>query len=716
MNHSGETMTPLILIVDDDAVARLLLSETLKQANFRVAEADSGRRALELFSQHKPDLIMLDVDMPDMDGFTVCAKLQAEYGAHNIPIMMVTGLDDTQSIHRAYEVGATDFLTKPINWAILPHRVRYIVRMGKVVEELRKSESRLANAQRIAKLGNWEWNITDETLSCSEETYRIFGLKLPEIGSSYMALLGSVHPADRDVVEKSLDHALYQQKPYSLDHRIVFANGSERFVNQQAEVIFNRDGEPLSMVGTVQDVTDRKLAEDQIRTLAYYDTLTDLPNRRMFKEFLEKTLSRARRQEELAAIFVLDLDRFKRINDTLGHTMGDLLLREVAQRLHASVRREDFVLRHQGEGPNTNSVARLGGDEFALLLADITSLQDAARIARRTLSILSEPFLLDEQEIFISASIGITIYPHDGDNVETLLKNADTAMYHAKAEGRNNYQYYTKSMNATAFERLAMENSLRRALERNEFEMFYQPQLNIKTGNIVGLEALMRWNHPDMGMVSPVEFIPLAEECGLIVPMGEWGLRVACAQNKAWQDAGLPPLTMSVNISSLQFKQQNLTTVVAKILKETRLNPRYLDLELTEGTVMQNAEDTIATLHALKEMGIRLSIDDFGTGYSSLGYLKRFPLHTLKVDRSFVKDLTKDPDDEAITHAIIAMANSLGLKVIAEGVETQEQLRFLASHGCDEMQGYLFSPPLSASKITQMLRNNSNLYQKVPRL
>lgn len=716
MNHNTEATNPLILIVDDDAGARLLLSETLKQANFRVSEAENGVHALELFSTNRPDLVMLDVEMPDMDGFTVCAKLRAEYGAHNVPIVMVTGLDDTQSIHRAYEVGATDFLTKPINWAILPHRVRYIVRMGKVVEELRKSESRLANAQRIAKLGNWEWHIDANTLRCSEETYRIFGLRPPEVGSSYTALFNSIHPADRDAVEKALNRALFQQKPYNIDHRIVFPNGSERFVNQQAEVTFNRNGEPVHMIGTVQDVTDRKLAEDQIRTLAYYDTLTDLPNRRMFKEYLEKILSRARRQDELAAVFVLDLDRFKRINDTLGHSMGDLLLREVAQRLHASVRREDFIARHHGDTASSNSVARLGGDEFALLLTDITSLQDAARIARRTLAVLSEPYLLDQQEIFITASVGITVYPHDGDNVETLLKNADTAMYHAKAEGRNNYQYYTKSMNATAFERLAMENSLRRALERNEFELFYQPQLNIETGNIVGMEALMRWNHPDMGMVSPIEFIPLAEESGMIVLMGEWGLRAACEQNKAWQEAGFPPLTMSVNISSLQFKQQNLTTVVAKILNDTRLDPRYLDLELTEGTVMQNAEDTIATLHSLKEMGIRLSIDDFGTGYSSLSYLKRFPLHTLKVDRSFVKDLTKDADDEAITHAIIAMASSLGLKVIAEGVETEDQLRFLASRGCDEMQGYLFSPPLSASKITELLQSNSNLYQKIPTL
>lgn len=707
---------PLILIVDDDDGARLLMSEALKQAGFSVFEAANGQQALDAFNQHEPDLVMLDVEMPDMDGFTVCTKIRSQYGEHNVPVLMVTGLDDTQSIHRAYEVGATDFLSKPINWSILPYRVRYIVRMGKIVEELRKSESRLANAQRIARLGNWEWHIKTNTLRCSEETYRIFGLRPPESSSSYTALFNSIHPADRDTVEKALHHTLFQQKPYNLDHRVVLPNGSERFVNQQAEVVFDHNDDAILMVGTVQDVTERKFAEDQIHTLAYYDTLTDLPNRRMFKEYFEKTLSRARRQDELLSILVLDLDRFKRINDTLGHTMGDLLLREVAQRLHTSLRREDFIVRNQGEPSSINSLARLGGDEFALSLIDIASVQDAARIARRALAVLAEPFLLDLQEIYITASIGISIFPHDGDNVDTLLKNADTAMYHAKAEGRNNYQYYTKSMNAAAFERLAMENSLRRALERNEFEMYYQPQLNIKTGNIVGVEALMRWHHPEMGMVSPIEFIPLAEESGLIIPMGEWGLRVACEQNKTWQDAGFPLLTISVNISSLQFRQLNLAAVVAKILNDTCLDPRYLDLELTEGTVMENAEETIATLHSLKEMGVRLSIDDFGTGYSSLSYLKQFPLHTLKVDRSFVKDLTKNADDEAITQAIIAMASSLGLKVIAEGVENEEQLRFLAKHGCDEMQGYFFSPPLSGMKITELLRDNCNLYQKRVRL
>lgn len=706
-----ELNKPLILITDDDFSTRLLLKETLQAAGFAVKEAENGQEALNFFKSERPDLILLDVEMPEMDGFTACRELRKAPGGLSIPILMVTGLDDIDSIHTAYEAGATDFLTKPINWTILAQRVRYMLRAGQAIEDLRKSENRLANAQRIAKLGNWEWNISKNTLRCSQETYRIFGLCPPLENSSYTAFFNSIHPADRDGVESALQKALHQRKPYNLDHRIVLPDGSERHVNQQAEITFNGDGEPIFMVGTVQDITDRKLAEDQIRTLAYYDALTDLPNRRMFKEYLGKSIARARRQDALVAILILDIDRFKRINDTLGHTFGDLLLREVAQRLLATTRREDCVSR-QGEDVATNSVARLGGDEFALMLTGITSLQDAARVARRTLSALSEPFLLEKHEVFITVSVGITLYPYDGEDVDNLLKNADTAMYHSKAEGRNNYQYYTESMNAMAFERLAMENSLRRALERNEFELYYQPQVNVDTRKIVGLEALIRWRHPELGMISPVEFIPLAEESGLIIPIGEWVLRTACAQNKAWQDAGYSPITVAANISGLQFRQQNLTETVARILGETKLDPKYLDIELTEGTIMRNATETVATLHELKDMGIRLSIDDFGTGYSSLSYLKRFPLDTLKVDRSFVKDLTKDSDDEAITHAIIAMANSLGLRVVAEGVESEEQLRFLQNHGCDEFQGYLFSPPVPAEMVTEMLEENKKLAQK----
>jgi diguanylate cyclase (GGDEF)-like protein/PAS domain S-box-containing protein len=694
----------VVLIAEDDAATRLLLRETLEQAGFAVVEAEDGQEAVDSFCDSPTDIILLDVEMPRKDGFTSCMEIRKLPDGHSVPVLMVTGLDDLESINRAYEAGATDFITKPINWTILAHRVRYMLRAGQALEGLRKSEARLANAQRIAGLGNWEWDIERTTLECSEETYRIFGLRPPPVGSSYDVFFNTIHPADKDIVKTALDRALRRGKPFNVDHRIVLPNGNERSVHQQAELLFAESGKPLRMTGTVQDVTDRKMAEEQIRTLAYYDTLTELPNRIMFKEHLNKALARARRRNTLVAVLMLDLDRFKRINDTLGHTVGDQMLREVAKRLVGSIRQED-VLARSGYDEASASIARLGGDEFAIMLTELDSVQAAAKVARRTLDAMCAPIPLEAQEVFATASIGITIYPFDGENVDYLLKNADTAMYHAKSEGRNNYQYYTKSMNASAFENLALENSLRRALEREEFELYYQPQVSIDSGKIVGVEALIRWMHPEMGMISPVQFIPLALETGLIVPMDEWGLRVACSQAKAWQDAGLPPICVSVNLSSYQFRQKNLTEAVARIISETRLDPQYLDIELTEGTIMQNADETIRTLNELKEMGIRLSIDDFGTGYSSLSYLKRFPLDTLKIDRSFIMDITNDPDDEALTRAIIAMSNSLKIKVIAEGVETEEQLDFLKTNGCDEFQGYLFSRPVPASELAEMLKS-----------
>jgi len=697
------TENATVLIADDDHAMRLLLRETLEQAGFVVHEAEDGEAAVKLFAEERPEIVLLDVDMPTKDGFVACHELRQLPEGRTVPIVMVTGLDDIESINSAYEAGATDFITKPINWTILGHRVRYMLRSGRAVNELRKSEARLANAQRLAKLGNWEWDVERNNLRCSEETYRIFGLRPPVSGSSFESLFTTIHPADRDTAKGALDRALRRGKPFSLDHRIVLTEGSEKTVHQQAEISFDQNGKPLQMTGTVQDITDRKKAEEQIRTLAYYDTLTELPNRIMFKEHLSKALARARRRNTLVATLILDLDRFKRINDTLGHSVGDQLLREVARRLITCVRREDALSRNNYDDIGAN-IARLGGDEFAIMLTDLESVQAAAKVARRTLETLCAPISLEAQEVFATASIGITIFPFDGDDVDTLLKNSDTAMYHAKSEGRNNYQYYTKSMNASAFENLALENSLRRALDRGEFELYYQPQVNIDSGEIVGVEALIRWQHPEMGTISPVQFIPLALETGLIVPMDEWGLRTACHQAKAWQDAGLRPLRVSVNLSSHQFRQRQLSQTIARILNETRLDPQYLDVELTESTIMQNPEDAVKTLHELKEMGTKISVDDFGTGYSSLSYLKRFPLDTLKIDRTFIKDITTDPDDEALTRAILAMSNSLKLKVIAEGVETKAQYEFLRANGCDEFQGYLFSRPVPAREISEMLR------------
>lgn len=444
------------------------------------------------------------------------------------------------------------------------------------------------------------------------------------------------------------------------------------------------------MTEELLDVSKRRELEETIRHQAYHDALTDLPNRALFKDRLSVALAQARRSEQMYAVMFLDLDRFKVVNDTAGHAEGDRLLKIVADHLKSLMREGD-------------SVARVGGDEFTVLL-EITKMEYAISIAERILRSFQEPRQLGGHEFRITVSIGITVFPGHGGDAETLLRNADIAMYRAKEEGRNNYQIYTPAMNALLLERLAVESDLRHALEREEFVLYYQPQVDMKTRRITGLEALVRWEHPRRGLVPPMEFIPLAEETGLIAPLGEWVLRTACRQNKAWQDAGLPPMRVAVNLSARQFEQPGLARAIAHVLSETGLAPQYLELEITESTAMRNVDYTAGMLRELKEMGVRIAIDDFGTGHSSLGYLKRFPVDMLKIDQSFVRDLPADEHDATLASGIIAMAHELKLEVIAEGVETEEQFAFLQRQRCDEMQGYLFSKPVPTGEFERMLR------------
>ncbi len=450
----------------------------------------------------------------------------------------------------------------------------------------------------------------------------------------------------------------------------------------------------------------RRQSEQQILHMAYYDSLTNLPNRSLFQDRLCQAIALAERHHRKTAILFLDLDNFKRINDTLGHRVGDLLLQGVADRLANSVRKSDAIV-HQSPGLADTTVARLGGDEFTILLTEINQIQDAGKVAQRFIEILSQPFVLDGHEVFVTASAGIAVYPVDGVDVDALLKNADTAMYHAKEQGKNNYQFYRRDMNATAFQELSLENDLRRALEHDEFELYYQPQLDIRTGQFIGMEALIRWKHPKRGMVSPAEFIPLAEQTGLIVPIGEWVLLTACAQNKAWQDAGLSSIPVSVNLSGHQFTQRNLVSTLKSSLDVSGLAPQYLILEITESIVMRNTDATISLLHELNEMGLRLAMDDFGIGYSSFSYLKQFPLYAIKIDQSFIRDIDTNADDAAIAKAIIAMADSLKLAAIAEGVETEQQLEVLRELGCGGAQGYLLSYPLPVEEATTLLATQS---------
>jgi diguanylate cyclase (GGDEF)-like protein/PAS domain S-box-containing protein len=440
----------------------------------------------------------------------------------------------------------------------------------------------------------------------------------------------------------------------------------------------------------VVDLSQNKQAQDKLNHLAYHDALTDLPNQVLFKDRLKQAIAYSRRSDQMHAVLLLNLDRFKTINDSLGYTAGDRLLQSVAQRLTSCVRESD-------------TVARFGSDEFAILLTQISRAQDAANAARAIKEVLDQAFIFDEQEVFMSTSIGISLYPHDDRDTAGLLKNAGAALDRAKVEGGNNYQFYTAGGTTRALKQLVLESNLRGALERSEFVVHYQPQVTIPDFHLIGMEALVRWRHPSLGLLYPSDFVPLAEDSGLIIALGEWVMRNACMQNKAWQDAGLAPMRLSVNFSARQFQQPAFINSVAEILKETNLDPRWLELEITESSIMKEPDQAIEKLHELKLMGIRVAIDDFGTGYSSLNYLKRFPIDTLKIDKSFVADVCKDPHDTAIVRAIITLGHALDLTVIAEGVETQEQLKYLSSLGCDLVQGFLFSKSLPAPVFEELL-------------
>jgi diguanylate cyclase (GGDEF)-like protein/PAS domain S-box-containing protein len=510
---------------------------------------------------------------------------------------------------------------------------------------------------------------------------------------SKLAFWELLHPDFREaVVERGRARQRGETVPARYEFKIVRRDGAERWLDFSASQI-EFHGRPAGL-GIAFDITERKRAEEQIKNLAYHDVLTGLPNRLLCNDRLSVAVAQAHRRAERLAVLFLDLDRFKVINDSLGHTLGDRLLQKVGERLQSTVREGD-------------TVARLGGDEFILLLPDAHRAEDATRVAEKLLDALKLPFRVEDRELFVTASIGISLFPEDGVDAESLIKNADTAMYRAKEQGRDNYQLYTHTMNETAVERLALESSLRKAMPLEQLELHYQPIVEVQTGRVHGVEALLRWRHPDRGLVFPSEFIALAEVTSLIVPMGPWVLRTACAQARRWQERGHPELAVSVNISAREFQHPDLVSQVRRALEETRLPPRCLELEITESHAMQNAEMTIATLREVKALGVRVSIDDFGIGYSSLSYLKRLPIDTLKIDQSFVRDITTDPDDAAIATAVIALAHTLKLQVVAEGVETDEQLAFLAARQCDRMQGYLFSPALPAAGCEALLSRHA---------
>ncbi len=811
-----QTWKPLILVVDDDESQRLLECTSLLQGGFSTLEAACGEQALEVFQRHQPDLILLDVMMPGMDGFATCATLRRLPEGRNVPIVMVTGLDDVESIEQAYQAGATDFIAKPIQWLILQQRVRYILRASRALRDLQDSEERfrtLVNAagsvimvldrqggvvefnpvaERFFALRRGEpvaadfadalppgdWSALLEKPQSFESTIRalngddhillwnISGFADAEGVIAGLVVVGQDVTARRQAEEgmRKLSYAIEQnpisvlitdihgtieyvnpkfsevsgylleeirgKNPYFLQtstlsaeeyqrmHQLV-ANGgvwqgelcSRRkdgeffWESTHISAIRNPSGVATHFVWLREDITDRKHVEERIRFLAYYDNLTRLPNRMMLQERLREAIETSRLHTRSLAVLFLDLDQFKRINDSLGHQAGDVLLQQVAHRLQECLRFSDQVYIARSDTPLPQDLlARLGGDEFVIVLTEINHPDAVTQVARRVLEVMAQPFVVNNKEVFTGCSIGIALYPRDGADMDVLLKHADTALYHAKDRGRNNYQMFSHSMNVAATQRLALENQLRKALQNQELTLHYQPQVVLDSGRITGVEALLRWNSPELGMVSPVDFIPVAEETGLIVPIGEWVLRTACIQARTWQtEEGLSNLRMAVNLSPRQFADPRFPDRVAMILRETGLQPDLLELEITESLLMR--EGLLESLHSLKQIGVKLSIDDFGTGYSNLGYLQRFPIDRLKIDKSFVQDINCKSDQDTIAAAVIAMARSLRLGVIAEGVETEEQMVTLRALDCDEMQGYYFSRPCPPEQLIEILKN-----------
>src|SRR5450830_423037 len=700
MTAPSSSKRGLVLVADDDPVMRLLMRQMLTQVGLDVIEAEDGVQALACYKHSGPDLVMLDVDMPALDGFAVCREIrrQESHASGSVPIIMVTGGDELASVTRAYEVGATDFISKPINWPILGHRVLYVLRASDAIARLRIADAH--NRAVLAAIPDTFFRLNREGFYLDYEQGHdaSAGFSLSDCVGSH---IGDVLPPE--IAARLLDQAhavLATQHIGSVDYTLTHDDSTR---HSEARLVATGADEVL---GLVRDISERKRTEEQIRRLAYCDSLTGIPNRQAFLETLERELLRSKEHDKKFAVLFMDLDAFKRINDTLGHDVGDHLLKVVSERLRETIRPSDLVLRAEHEFEASfggSNLARLGGDEFTILIPDLERVEDALNVAHRVKEAMRRPFMIEGHEIFVTASIGISLYPEDGEDCNSLLKYADTAMYHAKNCGKNNAKLYSSSLTMEIMSHVKMEVGLRKALQNNELYLLYQPQIDVPSTRIVGVEALIRWRHPERGIISPTEFIPLAEETGLIVPIGEWVLRTACNQAKAWQSDGGRAIRMAVNLSAKQFKDENLMQIVLSALADTGLDARLLELELTEGTLMDDARATMVTLEQLRGIGVYLSIDDFGTGYSSMNYLKRFDVRALKIDKSFIAGLPQDTENAAITRAIIAMAHGLKMVVVAEGVETDEQLLMLEEYGCDMAQGYFLGHPSPHDTITAML-------------
>ena len=694
-----------LLVVDDDLMLRSMASKTLRHAGFEVRDAASGEAALALFEERPSDLVLLDLMMPGLDGYEVCQRIRATLHGERVPILMLTGLNDTDSIELAYRHGATDFITKPINWTLLSHRVRYALRAAQAAEAMRRSRESLASAQRFAGMGNWAL-FADGRMECSAELARLFGAPADAVAcASPEAFLQRVLPADRQRVQEARAELAAHGTPYEIAFQIERFDGPVRTVFEQAAPAGAGaidSGRQVSIEGITQDITERVQTHERIRQLAHYDSATGLPNRQFFAELAGPSLERARRNGTGCALLHVDIDRFKGVNDAFGRTRGDAVLQTLAERLRSWIRGGDLAA--AGRAPAEHGLlARVGGNAFTLLITDLTGQEQAAAVTTRLLKAISQPIEVDGQALVLTASMGIALYPNDAQDLPGLARCAEQAVYAAKAAGRAQHRFFDEQMNALATSRLLMEAELRRAIREGELLLHFQPKVDAGTGVVVGAEALVRWQHPERGLVPPGDFIALAEETGLIVALTDWVLESACSHLRRWQDAGLSCGPLSVNLAASSLADTALADGLDALMRRHGLAPHCLTLEMTETMLMRDVEAGVALLETLRSRGYGLSLDDFGTGYSSLSYLKRFPIGELKIDRAFVIDAARGGRDGALAAAIIALGRELGLGVVAEGVETPEQAAFLMRRGCNVQQGYLFSRPVPAAAFERLL-------------
>ncbi len=681
----------LLLLVDDVPANLHVLSSALRD-DYRIKTATNGKAALELaHREDRPDLILLDVMMPGMSGHEVMVALRDDPVTRDVPVIFVTADTSDDSEVHGLELGACDFLTKPVNVPVMKTRVRNLLRERALQQMVVMNELKLramldSSMQFIGLL-----DIDGCVLHLNRQVHELLGLPLEALmGQPFWETnLWTASPQHQtEVRDAIMQAALGVSSRFETVH--TGADGKEMTLDFSLRPVFGADGSVAFLLPEATDVTSHKRAEENIRRLANYDPLTNLPNRTLFGDRVGQAIRQAERTKEPLALMFLDLDRFKHINDTLGHDYGDKLLIEIGKRLEGAVRLQD-------------TVSRLGGDEFVLLLPNTPS-GGALVVAEKLLASVCEPCIIGNHELSVTPSIGVAMYPTDGKAFESLSKSADVAMYRAKREGRNTYRFFTQEMQDRSARQIQLEAMLRHAIKRDELSLHYQPQIDLASGDCVGVEALLRWKNPELGQISPGEFIPLAEETGLILPIGEWVLNTAARQMRAWLDAGSPIKLVAVNVSAVQLRQKDLPDVISRCLADADLPAEYMELELTESAAFANPELAFAMLAQLRSRGLMLSIDDFGTGYSSLSYLRRIEIDKLKIDQSFVRDLGKDPEDETLVNAIISMARSLRLKTIAEGVETVEQLEYLRRQGCNEVQGYYFSKPLPAPELDAWLR------------